>query len=104
MIPGDKNQLELEDLGKLVAYYLYSLDRPITFVFVTKKNQLTDVQKLQLNPMSKQSKRIRDSVQLTTISNALERIESELKKSPRVEHHFEKEIIEKEVEVEKRTK
>jgi len=68
MQQGDKNQLECEDLGTLVAYYLYSLDRPIIYVFVVKKSEMTDVQKAQLIPLSKQSRRIRDSVQLTNES------------------------------------
>jgi len=79
MEPGDINQLECEDLGTLVAYYLYSLTRPVAFVFVIKKSQMTDVQKMELAPKSKQSRRIRDSVQLTTISDALNRIEQNLK-------------------------
>jgi len=79
VVPGGKSQLECEDLGSLVAYYLYSLDRPITFVFVIKKSEMTDVQKANLAPMSKQSRRIRDSIQLTAISDALNRIEQNLK-------------------------
>ena len=84
MQPGDKNQLECEDLGSLVAYYLYSLDRPVAFVFVISKDELTDVQRIQLAEISKQSKRIRDSVQLTAISDALERIEKNLKVFPTI--------------------
>ncbi len=80
--PGDKNQLECEDLGNLVAYYLFSLDRPIAFVFVIKKDDMTDVQKFELSPISKQSMLIRESVQLTTISDALEKIEQNLKITP----------------------
>ena len=79
MEPGDINQLECEDLGNLVAYYLYSLTRPVAFVFVIKKSEMTPVQKIELSPMSKQSRRIRDSIQLTAISDALERIEQNLK-------------------------
>ena len=84
MQPGDKNQLELEDLGNMFAYYLTSLDRKIGFVFVIEKKKMSDVQKVQLNSMSKPSKRIRDSVQLTVISDALERIEQTLKTISRI--------------------
>lgn len=83
MQPGDKNQLELEDLGTVFAYYLTSLDRKIAFVFVVGKKEITDVQRIQLNPISKPSRRIRDSVQLTTISDSLERIEQALRTVPR---------------------
>ena len=82
VFPGGKSQLECEDLGSLVAYYLYSLDRPVSFVFVIKKSEMTDVQKVNLSPISKQSIRIRDSVQLTAIADALNRIEQNTKNAP----------------------
>ena len=84
MEPGDINQLECEDLGTLVAYYLYSLTRPIAFVFVIKKDKMTDIQKMELAPISKQSIRIRDSVELTAISDALQKIEQNLKVIPQI--------------------
>ena len=77
--PGDKNQLELEDLGNLFIYYLTSLDRKIAFVFVIEKNKIPDIQKMQLNSISKPSRRIRESVELTAISDTLARIEQSLK-------------------------
>ncbi len=79
---GDKNQLELEDLGTMWAYYLNSLDRPQTYVFVIEKDKITDVQKINLNSMSKISKRIKDESQLVNISETLKRIEENLLKLP----------------------
>ena len=77
--PGDKNQLELEDLGKILVYYLTSLDRKIAFVFVVEKSEITIQQKINLNGISKPSIRIRDSIELTTISKSLEKIEESLR-------------------------
>ena len=37
---GNRNQLEEEDLGNMLAYYLNSLDRPQTYVFVVEKEVL----------------------------------------------------------------
>lgn len=79
--PGDKNQLELEDLETMWAYYLNSLDRPQTYVFVVGKDEITDVQKINLNSMSKLSKRIKDESQLVNISETLKRIEENMNKT-----------------------
>ena len=76
----DKNQLEVEDLGRSLAYYLSSLDRNKEFVWVVRKRELTPVQKAFLNPISRPSKRIRDSMQLKNIKEALERIEQQFRK------------------------
>jgi len=80
--PGDINQLEVEEIGNLLAYYLTSITRKIAFVFVVEKSKITDVQKLQLDNISKPSRRIRDSVELSNISDTLARIEQNLNKLP----------------------
>ena len=79
---GDRNQLEVEDLGSMFAYYLNSLDRPQTYVFVVEKDEMTDVQKITLNPISKPSRRIIEESQLKNISETLKRIEENLNKLP----------------------
>ncbi len=88
----DKNQLELEDLGTSFAFYLSSLDRNKEFVYVVKKDEFTDVQKVQLFPISRESVRIRDTTQLKIIE-ALNRIKMTLQKNPR-ERIIERETIE----------
>ena len=90
--PDDKNQLELEDLGTMWAYYLNSLDRPQTYVFVVGKDEITDVQKINLNSMSKSSKRIIEDIELKNISETLKRIEENLLKLPGKETIIEREV------------
>ena len=99
-----KDKLEREDLGKGFAYYLTSPDRGKGFVYIVSNEELTDVQKLQLDPISLESRRITDSTQFTKITQLLGRIEQELIKHPRIEKHFEREIIEKEIIVEGKIK
>ncbi len=75
---SDRNKLEREDLGSQLAYYLTSLDRKIAFVYVVSKKDITDVQKIQLDPISKNSIRVRDNLELRNISAKLEKIEQAL--------------------------
>ncbi len=91
---GDRNVLEVEDLGTMLAYYLNSLDRSQTYVFVVGKKEMTEVQKINLNPISKPSRRITDDTQLKNISETLQRIEINLTKIPK------ETIIEREIKVE----
>ena len=55
---GAKDQIEVEDLGTMLAYYLVCFERRKTFVFVVEKTQITDVMKYELNSKSKPSRRI----------------------------------------------
>ena len=91
---GDRNQLEIEDLGTMFAYYLNSLDRSQTYVFVVEKDEMTDIQKINLNPISRPSRRIIEDTQLKNISETLQRIEENLNKIPK------QTIIEREIKVE----
>ncbi len=92
----DKNKLEIEEMEDVLAYYLSSLDRNKSFVFVVGKDEITDVQKFQLNPISKPSKRITDSDELKNISKKLTQIEEQLNKLPIREKIIEREIIKEE--------
>jgi len=87
--PGDKNVLEIEDLGTMLAYYLNSLDRHQTYVLVVGKEELSPVQKSNLDSMSMPSRRITETTNLRIINKTLERIEQSLK-SPLKERVIEK--------------
>lgn len=78
-----KNKIELEDLGDMLAYYLIPLERRQSFVFVVSKKEMTSVQKVNLNPISKPSRRILESTELKNISETLNRIEENLNKLPK---------------------
>ncbi len=75
----NKDTLEVEDLGTMFAFYLESIDRPKEFVFVVSKQEISDVQKAQLFPISKPSVRIRETLELKKINETLEKIEQSLK-------------------------
>ncbi len=77
-----KDKLEREEQGDNIIYYLTSFDRPKVFVLVVGKDELTDVQKLNLNRLSGPSKRIIDSTELIKINQTLEKIEQNLNKLP----------------------
>ena len=70
-----KDKLEREDLSTGFAYYLTSPDRAKGFVYIVTNEELTDVQRIQLNPISLESKRITDSIQLIKMTQLLERID-----------------------------
>jgi len=95
MQPGDRNQLECDDMGNTVAYYLTSLDRKLAFVYVVSKAEITPVQTLYLAPLSKLSKRITESNfnQLLSIGRTLERIELSLQQKPLQEKVIETVVI-----------
>jgi len=89
---GQKDSLELEDLGDAWAYYLSSIDRPKTYVFVVLKSELTQIQILNLAPISRLvDRRITESLQLSSIAKSLKRLEDNLQ--PRQEKIVER-IIE----------
>lgn len=74
-----RDSLEREDLGVAYAYYLTSMDRPKTYVFVVLKSELTEVQKINLNPLSRVvDRRITETSRLISIAQSLERIEQQL--------------------------
>ncbi|MAF50784.1 MAG: hypothetical protein CMH64_01705 [Nanoarchaeota archaeon] len=75
---GSKDKLELEDLGNMFVYYLVCFDRRKVFVFVIEKSQISAVQKIQLNPISKPARRIIDNQELRQIVQTLERIENKI--------------------------
>ncbi len=77
-----KDKLEREEQGDNIIYYLTSFDRPKVFVLVVGKDELTDVQRLNLNRLSGPSKRIIDSTELIKINQTLEKIEQNLNKLP----------------------
>ncbi len=91
-----KNKLELEDLGDMFAYYLIPFERKQSFVFVVSKKELTAVQKINLDPISKPSKRIIEDTQLKNISETLTRIEENLLKLPGKETIIEREVLKEE--------
>ena len=95
--PGDRNVLEKEDLGGGFAYYLNSLDRHQTYVFVIGKDELKSVQKSNLDAISMPSKRIieEEEVELKNISETLKRIEQNLNNIPK-ETIIEREVIREE--------
>ncbi len=72
---GDKNQLEIEDLGTMFAYYLNSLDRFQTYVFVALKKELTPTQSFFLNSISKPSKRIIDTNFKKSINETINKLD-----------------------------
>ena len=76
--PGDRNVLEIEDLGTMWAYYLNSLDRYQTYVLVVGKDELSDIQKSNLDAMSMPSNRITETMDLRIINETLKRIEQQL--------------------------
>ena len=76
--PGDRNVLEIEDLGTMWAYYLNSLDRHQTYVLIIGKEELSDIQKSNLDAMSMPSKRIAETINLRIINETLKRIEQQL--------------------------
>ena len=91
-----KNKLELEELGDRFAYYLIPFERKQTFVFVVGKKEITPVQKFNLNPLSRLSRRIIEDTQLKNISETLTRIEANLLKLPGKETIIEREVIKEE--------
>lgn len=96
--PGDRNVLEKEDLGNGFAYYLNSLDRHQTYVFVVGKEEFSSfssVQKSNLDAMSMPSKRIKEEEELKNISETLNRIEENSNKLPK-ETIIEREVIKEE--------
>lgn len=70
-----KNNIELEDLGDKFAYYLIPLERQQSFVFVVLKSELTAVQKIMLNPISKPSKRVIDSTLTKSVNEVTLKID-----------------------------
>ncbi len=58
--PEGKDKLEVEDLDDMFAYYLVSIDRNKTFVFVASKTELSPTQKMYLDSISRSSKRVID--------------------------------------------
>ena len=97
---GAKDQLEVEDLGSMFAYYLICFQRNKTFVFIVEKSEITEVIKFELNSKSKPSRRIIEDTQLKSISESLKRIEENMNKLPIRERIIEREIP-VEVEVKK---
>ena len=94
--PGDRNVLEIEDLGDNFAYYLNSLDRHQTYVLVVEKEELSHVQKSNLDSMSMPSRRITETTNLRIINETLKRIEENLNKIPTQEKIIEREVINEE--------
>ena len=82
--PDSKDKIEFEDLGDTFAYYLSSFDRPKTYVYVVRKDEITDVQIQQLGPLSEPSVRIRDTMSLKIVES-LRRIEEQLKPKTPIE-------------------
>ena len=80
--PGDRNVLEIEDLGTMWAYYLNSLDRHQTYVLIVGKKELSSIQKSNLDAMSMPSRRITETLNLRIINETLRRIENNLNKIP----------------------
>ena len=78
----DRSCLEREDLGEGFAYYLTSLDRKIGYVFVVKKDEITPAQRMNLDPLSRPSVRVRENSQLALIAERLRRIEEKLHNLP----------------------
>ena len=93
--PGDRNVLEIEDLGDNFAYYLNSLDRYQTYVLVIGKKELSPVQKSNLDAMSMPSRRITETTNLRIINETLKRIEENLNNIPK-EKIIEREVIKEE--------
>lgn len=94
---GDRDSLEVEDLGDGLAYYLTSLDRPKSYVFVVLKKELTNAQRITLEPLSRPvDRRITDDMKLRNISETLKRIEENLNKIPTQGKIIEREIIREE--------
>ena len=91
-----KNKLEREDLGDRLAYYLVPFERKQIFVFVVSKKEITAVQRFNLNPLSRPSKRIVDETQLKAISETLKNIEESLFKLPIRERIIEREVTKEE--------
>lgn len=87
-----KDKLECDDLGDALAYYLTSIDRPKGYVYVVLKSEMTDVQKIQLAPISRLAKRLTDDSKLIQIAETLKRIEQQLD-NPRVERVIETQVI-----------
>ena len=78
----DRDSLEREDLGNAFAYYLTSMDRPKSYVFVVLKSELTEVQKINLNALSRDvDRRITETTRLIAIAQSLDRIEQQLKRN-----------------------
>ena len=75
-----KDQLEVEDLGNMLVYYLVCFERKKTFIFVVEKSEMTEVMKYELNSKSKPSRRIKNNQELRQIIMLLEKIENKLEK------------------------
>ena len=69
---GAKDQLEVEDLGNMLVYYLVCFERKKTFIFVVEKSEMTEVMKYELNSKSKPSRRIKNNQELRQIIMLLE--------------------------------
>ena len=77
---GAKDQLEVEDLGNMLVYYLVCFERKKTFIFVVEKSEMNETMKYELNHKSKPSRRIKNNQELRQIIILLERIENKLEK------------------------
>ena len=87
-----RNTIEVEDLGTNLALYFTPINSSKTYVAVVEKVNLTEVDKINFRPFSKPVKRIMDSTELKNITNALNRIETNLMKPPK-ETIIEREVI-----------
>lgn len=77
-----KNKVELEDLGDMIVLYLVPFELRKVFMTVLEKSEISDVQQLQIQEISKPSKRFVDETKLKDISDSLLRLEEEFKKIP----------------------
>lgn len=82
IVPEGRNKIEFEELKEVIALYLVPLELNKVFMAVIEKSELTDVQKLQINEISKPSKRFVDDSKPKDISASLLRLEEEFKKIP----------------------
>jgi hypothetical protein len=87
LMPNGFNKIEAEDLGEMYAFYLTLVGISKTYVTVIEKDKITGVQKMNLSPYSKPSRRIiqTNEIKLKLISDSLFRIEEELKKTQKIE-------------------
>lgn len=83
--PEGRNEVEKEELKDLVIYYLVPLEQRKVFVYIAKKDELTEVQKFNLDSVSKISKRLTDDSGLKDVTETLNKIEQNLRKIPEIE-------------------
>ena len=74
LTPGGQNKIEMEDLNNLYAFYLTEVGIDKTYVTIVEKEKITDFQKMNLIPLCKPARRVKESADLKNMSEILKNL------------------------------